>query len=57
MKKLGRKDPFEKLFPNAAGRKAGDEAIDALALDVDMRTYIDTWEAAYYGVAKKSPFR
>jgi hypothetical protein len=48
---------LEKHFPNAEGRKAGDLAIDALGLDEDMIAYLDAWEAAYYAVAKKSPYR
>jgi hypothetical protein len=50
-------DAVEKRFPNAAARKAADEAIVALGPREDMRAYIDVWEAAYHEVAKKSPWR
>ena len=48
---------IEQLFPNARARAAADEAIDALDVSRPMHVYLDTWEAAYYAVAKRSPFR
>jgi hypothetical protein len=57
-KAAGKKElPFEKYFPNVQGRQAADKAIEALGLEEHMMTYIDTWEAAYHAVAKKSPWR
>jgi hypothetical protein len=47
----------EELFPNARARKAKGDAIDALDVSLAMHVYLDTWEAAYFAVAKKSPFR
>jgi len=47
----------EELFPNAAARKAADDAIDRLDPKLPMTAFLDAWEAAYFGIAKKSPFR
>jgi hypothetical protein len=49
--------PVEKLFPNPNARKVADEAVDALPATEPMTTFLDVWEAAYFSVAKKSPFR
>lgn len=49
--------PVEKLFPNAAGRAAADEAIDALPTTLSMQDYLDAWEQAYFDKTKKSPLR
>ena len=47
----------EALFPNAAGRKAADDAIDKLPVTASMATYLDLWEAIYFNKVGKSPFR
>lgn len=47
----------EELFPNARARKAADDAIDKLDVSLPMHVFLDTWEAAYFAVTKKSPFR
>ena len=57
MKKKRRELTVEQLFPHARARAAADEAIDKLSVSEPMHVYLDTWEAAYYAVAKKSPFR
>jgi hypothetical protein len=46
-----------KLFPNARARVAADAAIVRLDPKLPMSVYLDTWEAAYFAVAKSSPFR
>jgi len=48
---------IEELFPNARARKAADDAIDRLDISLPMHVYLDAWEASYYAVAGKSPFR
>ena len=57
MGKVRASAPVEKLFPNAAGRAAGDEAIDALPTTASMQVYLDTWEDAYFKRVGKSPMR
>lgn len=57
MGKVRASDPVEKLFPNAAGRKAADEAIDALPVTLSMADYMMAWEQAYYDRVGKSPLR
>lgn len=47
----------EELFPNARARKAADDAIDKLDPQLPMTAYLDAWEAAYFEVAGRSPFR
>ncbi len=47
----------EELFPNARARKAADDAIDKLDVSLPMHVYLDTWEATYFAVAGRSPFR
>jgi hypothetical protein len=55
--KRRRERTVEEVFPNAKARQAADEAIDALDPKEAMTTFLDTWEAAYFAVAGKSPFR
>ena len=58
MKKRKTKHPtIEELFPNVRARQAADDAIDKLDVQEPMHVYLDTWESAYYAVARKSPFR
>ncbi len=45
------------LFPNALARMEADRAIDELNPELPMTVFLDTWEAAYFAVAKSSPFR
>ena len=56
--KKPKKEPtVEKLFPNARARAAADAAIESLDPKLPMSAYLDAWEAAYFAVAKSSPFR
>jgi len=48
---------IEELFPNARARQAADDAIDKLDVQAPMHVYLDSWEAAYFAIAKTSPFR
>ena len=48
---------IEDFFPNARARKAADDAIDKLDPQLPMTAYLDAWEAAYFEVAGRSPFR
>ena len=57
MKKRKKEATVEEKFPNARARAAADAAIDALGVDEPMHVYLDAWEAAYFAVAKRSPFR
>jgi hypothetical protein len=57
MPKKRKERTVEELFPNARARVAADAAIDKLDVSLPMHVFLDTWEAAYFAVAKKSPFR
>ena len=57
MAKVRSTDSVEKLFPNAAGRKAADEAIDALPVTLTMSAFMEAWETAYFERVGKSPLR
>lgn len=57
MGKVRSTDSVEKLFPNAAGRKAADEAIDALPVTLSMSEFMTAWETAYWERCGKSPLR
>lgn len=57
MKKKGNQPAVEDLFPNTRARKAADDAIDKLDPQLPMTVFLDTWEAAYFEVAGRSPFR
>ena len=47
----------EQIFPDPRGRRAADEAVDALPLETTLRDAIHAWEAAYYDKTGTSPFR
>ena len=58
MKKKRSKEPtVEERFPNARARAVADAVVDKLDPKLPMTSFLDAWEAAYYGIAKKSPFR
>jgi hypothetical protein len=57
VKRKKKERSVEEEFPNARARQAADEAIDKLGVDQPMHVYLDTWEAAYFAVAGRSPFR
>lgn len=57
MTKRKKERTVEELFPNAAARRAADDAIDKLDVTLPMHVFLDAWEAAYFQIAKKSPFR
>ncbi len=56
-KKKRKERTVEEVFPNAAARRAADDAIDKLDPKLPMTAYLDAWESAYFEIAKKSPFR
>lgn len=57
MKKKRNQPAVEDLFPNARARKAADAAVDQLDPQLPMTAFLDAWEAAYFEVAGRSPFR
>jgi hypothetical protein len=57
MKRVKASTAVEQLFPHPRGRRAGDEAVDALPVTSPMTHYLDAWEGAYFAVAGDSPFR
>lgn len=48
---------LEQLFSSPAGRRAGDEAIDALPVTATLAEAIEVWECAYYARTGASPVR
>jgi hypothetical protein len=53
-----RRDPtVESLFPIAAGRRAGDEAVDATPMSATLAEACDAFEQAYFEKTGTSPFR
>lgn len=57
MRKKRKEQTVEEKFPNARARAFADEAIDKLDPKLPMTVFLDAWEAAYFKIAKKSPFR